>query len=280
MNAIEIKDVSKAFQEFALKDISLTLPQGAIMGLIGENGSGKTTLIKLILNALNKDSGSIEVLGKEQDRDFYRVKDDIGVVFDNLAISTVFTVKDVECVMSKIFKNWNKDKYFSYIEKFKIPQNTKIKDLSKGNKMKLSISIALSHGAKLLILDEPASGLDPVARDDFLEILWNFTREEDHSVLISSHITSDLEKVCDYITFLHEGRVILSDEKDRILDNYGVLNCTLDNYNDLDKSIVVGCHKNPYGVEVLVNKEHLSNSFETQKPTLEEIFIYTVKGEI
>ena len=280
MNAINIKDLSKSFDEFSLKDVSLSLPQGSIMGLIGENGSGKTTLVKLILDALHKDSGSIEVLGNAQDKNFHLVKEDLGIVFDNMGISDVFTVKDVEKVMSGIFKNWDKEEFLSLVEKFKIPQKTKFKELSKGNKMKLGISVALSHKAKLLILDEPINGLDPAVRDDFLNILWDFTRQEDHSILISSHIVSDLEKICDYITFLHEGKVIFSDEKDKILERYGILNCTLDNYNDLDKSIVIGCRKNPYGAEVLINRENISNALQVRGASLEEIFIYTVKGEM
>ena len=280
MNAINIKDLSKSFDEFSLKDVSLSLPQGSIMGLIGENGSGKTTLVKLILDALHKDSGSIEVLGNAQDKNFHLVKEDLGIVFDNMGISDVFTVKDVEKVMSEIFKNWDKEEFLSLVEKFKIPQKTKFKELSKGNKMKLGISVALSHKAKLLILDEPINGLDPAVRDDFLNILWDFTRQEDHSILISSHIVSDLEKICDYITFLHEGKVIFSDEKDKILERYGILNCTLDNYNDLDKSIVIGCRKNPYGAEVLINRENISNALQVRGASLEEIFIYTVKGEM
>ncbi len=280
MDAINIKNLNRAFNEFALKDVSLSLPQGSIMGLIGENGSGKTTLIKLILGALRKDSGNIEVLGNPQDESFYLVKEDIGVVFDNMGIFDMLTAKDTGVVMSKLFKNWDKEEYSALIEKFKIPQKTKFKELSKGSKMKLGIAVALSHKAKLLILDEPASGLDPAARDDFLNILWDFTRDETHSVLISSHIVTDLEKICDYITFLHEGKVIFSDEKDRILESYGILNCTLENYNDLDKSIVVGCRKSPYGVEALINKDNISDSFETKRAALEEIFIYTVKGEM
>lgn len=280
MDAINIKNLNRAFNEFALKDVSLSLPQGSIMGLIGENGSGKTTLIKLILGALRKDSGNIEVLGNPQDESFYLVKEDIGVVFDNMGIFDMLTAKDTGAVMSKLFKNWDKEEYSALIEKFKIPQKTKFKELSKGSKMKLGIAVALSHKAKLLILDEPASGLDPAARDDFLNILWDFTRDETHSVLISSHIVTDLEKICDYITFLHEGKVIFSDEKDRILESYGILNCTLENYNDLDKSIVVGCRKSPYGVEALINKNNISDLFETRRAALEEIFIYTVKGEM
>ena len=278
MNAIDVKNVSKTFKDFKLDDVSLLLPEGCVMGLIGENGSGKTTLIKLILNALFKESGSIEVLGNPQNDSFSTVKEDIGVVFDTISFHSLFNSGDIEKIMSALYKNWDSKRYKELLETFKIPLKTQVKDLSKGSKMKLSIACALSHNPRLLILDEPTSGLDPVAREDFLNILWDFTRDEKHSVLISSHIVSDLEKICDYITFLHEGKVILSDEKDEILSSYGIANATEENFKELDRSSYLGYKKSPYGVEVLINKKK-APAIETAPASLEEIFIYTVRGE-
>ena len=278
MDAINLQGVSKHFKSFHLGRLSLTLPEGSVMGLIGENGSGKTTLLKLILNSLHKDEGSIEVFGKSQDKDFYKLKEDIGVVMESASFSPFLNAVEVEKVMSGIFRNWDSEEYYSYLKKFNIPEKTKFKELSKGSKMKLYIAVALSHKAKLLILDEPTSGLDPVAREEFLDIIWDFTRDEHHSVLISSHIVSDLEKVCDYITFLHQGKVVLSYEKDELLESFGILKCTEENFREIDKDIVIGSRRSPYGVEALIDKRKAPD-LETNPASLEEIFVYMVKGD-
>ena len=278
MDAINLQGVSKHFKSFSLGKLSFTLPEGSVMGLIGENGSGKTTLLKLILNSLHKDEGCIEVFGKGQDKDFYKLKEDIGVVMETASFSPFLNAVEVEKVMSGIFRNWDREEYYSYLKKFSIPEKTKFKELSKGSKMKLYIAVALSHKAKLLILDEPTSGLDPVAREDFLDIIWNFTRDEHNTVLISSHIVSDLEKICDYITFLHQGKIILSYEKDKLIESFGTIQCTEENFKELDGDIIIGSRKSPYGVEALIDKRKAPD-LETNPASLEEIFVYMVKGD-
>ena len=201
MNALELKNVSKSFSGFCLDNINLTLPSGCIMGLIGENGAGKSTTIKLILDMLHKDSGTITILGKDNVEDIALTKEDVGVVMDEVGMPECLTAKQIGNVMKHTFRNWNEDEYVRLLQKLSLPDNKPFKDFSRGMKMKLGIAVALSHGAKLLLLDEPTSGLDPVVRDEVVDMFYDFTRDENHSILISSHIVSDLEKLCDYVAF-------------------------------------------------------------------------------
>ncbi len=224
MNAIEIKGLNKQFKDFGLKDLNLTVPSGCVVGLVGENGAGKSTTIKLILNMLFKDSGSITVLGKDNAKELDDVKEDIGVVFDECCFPPELNAKRLQKIMKAAYRQWDDAAYEGYLKQFDLPMNRSIGKFSRGMKMKLSV--ALSHKAKLLILDEATSGLDPVVRDDIIDILMDFTKEEDHSILMSSHIVSDLEKACDYIAFLHKGRLVLCEEKDRLYEQYRVIHCT------------------------------------------------------
>ena len=194
MNAIEIKNLCKSYKDFKIDNLNLTLPGGYIMGLVGENGAGKSTTIKLILNMVHKDSGSITVLGKDNSDNFELTKEDIGVVLDEVGFSSYFNAKDINKIMSHTYKNWNSKQFYAYLERLSLPTDKKFKDLSRGMKMKLGIAVALSHDAKLLILDEATNGLDPVVRDEVTDLFMEFTRDENHSVLISSHIVSDLKK--------------------------------------------------------------------------------------
>ena len=240
MNAIEVKNLTKKYKGFSLENLSFTLPGGCIMGLIGENGAGKSTAIKSILGIVRPDSGNIRIFGKEPEAD---IKNAIGVVLDEVGIPDNFTVRDVNSVMKNSFNNWDNELFRDYISRFRLPEKKIFKSFSKGMKMKLGIAIALSHNAKLLILDEPTSGLDPVVRDEIIDIFNDFTRDENHSILISSHIVSDLEKICDYISFLHNGRLMLCEEKDRLLEQYGFINTTEEVLRELDKSAVIGDRK-------------------------------------
>lgn len=279
-NAIEMFNVSKRFPTFSLNNISLCLPKGCIMGLIGENGAGKSTTIRLIMNAIPRDSGEISVLGCDNlSPDFKKIKEDIGVVLDEAYFPEVLTPKQVNGIMKNTYSRWDEAQYFGYLTRFQLPEKQKFKDFSRGMKMKLAIAVALSHAPKLLILDEATSGLDPIIRDEILEIFSEFTRSEEHSVLLSSHIVSDLEKLCDYIGFIHKGRLVLCEEKDRLLDTYGVLNCTKADFADLPEDAICGSESTAYGVRTLVRRDKVSNIIPLERTSLEEIILFLVKGE-
>lgn len=275
MRAIEIKNLSKAYKGFKIDNLNLTFPGGFILGLIGENGAGKSTTIKLILDMVHKDSGSISILGQDHKS---VSKEDIGVVMEENGLPESFNADEINAVFKNIYSAWNESEYYSYLKKFSLPLNKKIKDFSKGMKMKLYIAVALSHSAKLLILDEATSGLDPVVRDEILDIFYDFTRDENHSILISSHIVSDLEKLCDYIAFMHKGKLILFEEKDELLNNYCIIQCTEDEINDFERSSVLGIRKNEYGVSAVVKKSSVKENINLIPINLEDLFVYMIRG--
>ena len=277
MNALEIKNVSKSFSGFCLDNISLTLPSGCIMGLIGENGAGKSTTIKLILDMLHKDSGTVTVLGADNEKDISSIKEDVGVVMDDVGIPECLTAKQVGKVMMHTYRNWNAAEYKSLLQKLSIPENKPFKDFSRGMKMKLGIAVAMSHGAKLLLLDEPTSGLDPVVRDEVVEMFYDFTRDEDHSILISSHIVSDLERLCDYVAFLHRGKLLLCEEKDVLLSEYGIIHCTVEQLSELDSNAVRYSKQTPYGAEAIVLRKDAPQGFDISPISIEELFVYMAK---
>ncbi|ABN54167.1 MAG TPA: ABC transporter ATP-binding protein [Hungateiclostridium thermocellum] len=280
MNAIEIKNLSKSYPGFELRDINLELPAGSIMGLVGENGAGKTTTLKLIMNAISRDSGSVKVLGVDnQAKEFNAVKEDIGVVLDEAYFPEVLTPKHVGKVMKNTYRNWDDTCYYNFLERFKLPETKAFKDFSRGMKMKLAIAVAMSHRPKLLILDEATSGLDPIVRDEILDIFNDFTRDETHSVLLSSHIVSDLEKICDYIAFIHNGRLLFCEEKDKLLEEYAIVRMSKDDFEKLPKEAVKGKKVNKYGVEALVLKSAVSRMFNTEYTTLEDIILFLAKGD-
>lgn len=276
MNAVEVKNLTKKYKGFALENLNLILPKGCIMGLIGENGAGKSTAIKSILGIVRPDSGSIKIFGKEPSAE---AKNDIGVVLDEVGLPQEFNVREINCVMKNSFDNWHEDVFQDYIRKFRLPEKKPFKSFSKGMKMKLGIAVALSHDAKLLVLDEPTSGLDPVVRDEIVDIFNDFTRDENHSILISSHIVSDLEKICDYIAFLHNGRLMLCEEKDRLFEQYGFINTTENALMELDKSAIIGTKSNKWGVEALIDREKIPHTFEVKPITIEDLFVFMVKEE-
>ena len=282
MNALEIKNLTKSYPGFTLDNLNLTLPSGCIMGLIGENGAGKSTTIKLILDMIHKDSGSIAILGKDNTDSIELTKEDIGVVFDECLVHEQFHIKDVNTIFSGIFTKWNTDTFFSYTKKFNLPDDKKVKEYSRGMKMKLSLSIALAHDPKLLILDEATSGLDPVVRDEILDIFLDFIQDEEHAVLISSHIISDLEKIADYITMIHRGSVIIQDTKDELLEHYGILHCSQTDLANLDRSHIKGVRKSSFGCEVLIDNRDTFRPTKDNMPvdaaSLENIMLLTIKG--
>ncbi|MEG0771153.1 MAG: ABC transporter ATP-binding protein, partial [Clostridia bacterium] len=226
-NAIEITHLTKNYKDFSLNDISFTLPLGSILGLVGENGAGKSTTIKLITNTILKTSGTINVFGvNNETSEFNKIKEEIGVVFDEAYFPEVLTATAVNSIMKNTYKNWDEKKYFEFMKKFSLPLKLQFQKFSRGMKMKLAIAVSLSHNPKLLILDEATSGLDPMVRDEILTVFNEFTRDEKNAILLSSHIISDLEKICDYIAFIHKGRLLFCEEKDKLQEEYAIVKVT------------------------------------------------------
>lgn len=277
MNALEIKNLTKSYPGFTLDNLNLTLPSGCILGLIGENGAGKSTTIKLILDMIHKDSGSITILGKDNTDNIHLTKEEIGVVLDEVGIPECLTVEQVAKVMQHTFRNWDQAEFDRLVKKLSLPEKKQFKDFSRGMKMKLGIAIALSHHSKLLILDEATSGLDPVVRDEVVEMFGDFTRDENHAILISSHIVSDLEKLCDYVAFLHKGKLLLCEEKDRLLAEYGLIYCTPQQLQTLPQGAVMRQKVNPYGVEAMVLRSAVPADMAVSPISIEELFVFMVK---
>lgn len=283
-NILEIHNLSKDYGDFVLDRVSFSLPRGVIMGLIGENGAGKSTTINCILNEIQKDSGGILIFGKDHISDEIEIKSKLGVVFDENHFPDIFTPMEIGKYMSGIYPGWEWVTYHEFLEKFELPKDKKIKDFSKGMKVKLAFAVALSHKAELLILDEATSGLDPIIRDDVLDMLIDFVQDESHSVLVSSHIISDLEKVADYITFLHKGKVIFSHEKNDLVDNYGIVGCGAAIFDTLNKTEIIAYRKEDYQYKVLVkNRDKAAKNYPkaiVSPATIEEIMLFYVKGEM
>ena len=274
MNAIELKGLKKSFPDFTLGPVDLAVPEGTILGLIGENGAGKSTTIKLMLGLLRTDGGSITILGQDAKK---LDKNEIGVVLDEPGFPSLLNAKEIRSFLKDIYRNWDDAAWQDYMRRFELPQEKKFTEFSKGMKMKFAIAAAMSHHARLLILDEPTSGLDPVVRDEVVGILSEFTREPDHSILLSSHIVSDLEKLCDYIAFLHKGQLLLNEEKDALYEEYGLLRCDLETLRTLDPNAIIGKKETPYGAEVILRREAAGNL--TLSPIgIEELFVFMVKG--
>ncbi|WP_066715608.1 ABC transporter ATP-binding protein [Clostridium sp. Marseille-P299] len=277
--ALELNDVSKTYKNFKLDHISLKLPKGSIMGFVGENGSGKSTTIKLITDIIKKETGKIYILGKDNNKLSRVIYENIGVVLDECCVPENLNIKDINKVLSSIYKTWDSKKFYDFIVRFQLPKDKVVKDFSKGMKMKLSIAVALSHATELLILDEATSGLDPIVRDEILDVFLEFIQEESHSILMSSHIISDLEKVCDYICFIHKGNIIFTESKDDLLERYKVLKCSLSEFNSVNQSAVIGYRKNSFGVEALVLKDKLKGNYLVDEASIEDIMLFYIKGE-
>ncbi|MGN1324310.1 MAG: ABC transporter ATP-binding protein [Bacilli bacterium] len=283
-NVIEIKKLKKRYDDnFELGEINLSIPSGYVIGLIGENGAGKTTLIKSILNIINTDAGEIKIFNKDSKKYDSLIKEDIGVVLDDIFFPELLTAGDIDTIMKDIYKNWDKELFYKYLKDFNLPNNKKIKTLSKGMRKKLEIATSLAHHPKLLILDEPTSGLDPVVRDDILDIFLNFIKDENHTILLSTHITSDLEHIADEIIFIDKGKIILNKSKDELLDNYGILKCDIDTFNKISKEDIISYKKNKYNYEILVSDRNKMlkkyKNFIIDKITLDELMVLIIKGE-
>lgn len=283
-NAIVVEKLTKKYSSgFTLGELNLTIPKGEIIGLIGENGAGKTTLIKSLLGIVNPSSGSVKIFDKELTTNELEIKENIGVVLDNMFFPEIMNAHDIEISMQGIFKNWDSSLFHKYLTDFNLPENQPLKSLSKGMRKKLEIAVALSHHPKLLILDEPTSGLDPVVRNEILDIFLNFIQDEEHTILLSTHITSDLEHIADEIIFIDKGKVVLNKNRDELLDNYGIMKCNLDEFSKIDELDIVSYKKNKYNYDILVgNRFKMSKKYKDfviDKITLEELMVLIIKGE-
>ncbi|MBJ6359729.1 ABC transporter ATP-binding protein [Paenibacillus sp. GCM10012307] len=280
MLALDVRNISKNYAHFQLKDVSFQLEKGYIMGFIGANGAGKTTAIKTILNLIHLDSGEIYILGKELLKHEVELKQEIGSAFGDIDFYSRCKIKALTNVIKKFYRNWDDEAYYNYLKRFNLNENKKIAELSTGMKVKYRLAIALSHGAKLLILDEPTSGLDPVARDNLLNIFQELVQDGDVSILFSTHITSDLEKCADYITYIHNGQIVNSAEKEEFIDNYRLLNGKESQF-PLIQHQLIAYKKNSFGFTGLIHTRDFDSSLQIKAsvPSLEEIMIYFAKKE-
>lgn len=282
-NAVVIKNLCKSYKEFSLKEISLQIPQGSIFGLVGENGAGKSTLIKSMLGITNSDYDDLEYFGIKFDSYQREIKEEIAVIFEQTHFDMDFTPSVIEKIMKKTYNNWNSNQYFELLKKFKLPQNKKLKDFSRGMRMKLEFAVAFSHDTKLMILDEATSGLDPIFRDEILGILRQYSENEENTIFISSHITSDLDKIADYIGFIHNGEMAFVKSYEDIRENYGIVKCGRNMFEALNEDDILAYRKEAYGYSVLVDKKHeIRNKIEgliVENASLEDVLLFTVKGE-
>lgn len=285
-NAIEIKNLVKKYDsKFELNIPKLEIPSGRIVGLIGENGAGKTTLIKSLLNLIKVNTGSIKIFDKDSLKEEAIIKEDIGIVLDGMFLPEILNAQDVNKILKDIYKNWEEIEFFRLLEDFEIPLNKKIKELSKGMRKKLEIATALSHHAKLLILDEATSGIDPVVREEILDLLLKFVMDEEHTVLLSTHITSELEYISDNIIFMDHGKIILEDSRDNIMENYAILKCDKAYLEKIDKEDIITYKNNRFDCQVLVNdvekikKKYKDNDLVFDKITLQDLMVLMIKGE-
>lgn len=280
---LEVKNLEKKYKDFTLDKISFSIPSGTIVGLIGENGAGKSTTIKAILNLIKKDGGEIKVLGKEMTDSDTLMRNEIGVVFDGDNFYETLTPGKIGKIMENIYSNWDKGCFEDYLKRFQLPVNKEIKQFSKGMKMKFTIAVALSHNPRLLILDEATSGLDPIVRDEVLDIFLDFVQDETHAVLVSSHITSDLEKIADYITFIHKGKMIFSLSKDELIYSYGIIKCGREQFMKMDRDDIITYRKKDYEYEILVSdKTRMERKYKNclmNDVSIDDIMLLYVKGE-
>ena len=280
-NALTISGLTKVYQDFVLDHVSFTVPSGSIVGLIGENGAGKSTTINAALGLIQKEDGVVSVLGEEKLNG--DIKEQIGVVFDGSNYPEILSPRKLNRVMKNIYRSWDEQTYFRLLKRFSLPSDKQIKQFSKGMRMKLAITVAFSHHSKLLILDEATSGLDPVVRDDILDMLLDFVQDEEHSILVSSHITSDLEKIADYIVFIHEGKVVFEKTKDELTERYGIIKCGAAQFDALDKSDIISYRKMDYEWQILVSdRERMQKKYPKAlvvPATIDEIMLLYVKGE-
>lgn len=276
-NCIEIKGINKKYAQFELNNVSFSVPCGTVMGFIGENGAGKSTTIKAILGLMKPDSGEITVLGEDSQDLSKELKEKIGVVFDGLTFPNTLNAIQLDKVMTGIYRNWSSETFFKYLTRFELPTKKKFRTFSRGMEMRLSIAAALSHDPQLLVLDEPTSGLDPVMRSEILDIFLEFMQDESHSILLSSHITSDLDRIADYITFIHKGKVIFTEERNEMRDKYRIIKCGEEQLSLIDKEDIIGMRKNRFNCEVLTTAAEKYPDLAVDIPTIDDIMVFYVK---
>lgn len=281
MYAIEIQGLTKHYDDFSLRDVSFRLPTGTILGLAGENGAGKSTTIRCMLGAAKADGGTIKLLGVDSaDPGFHGVKQDIGVVLDNVGFPNSMNARVIGKMMEATYDNWDMPYYNDLLGRFGLPEKKKFGDYSRGMKMKLGIAVAMAHHPRLLILDEATSGLDPVVRDEVVEMFYEFTRDERNSVLISSHILTDMDKLCDYIAFMKQGRLLLCEEKDTLLERYGKVQCGFEEAERIPDAVVISKRQTPYGVQLVLRREDVPAGMTMQPIGVEELFVAMAKGDV
>ena len=282
-NAIEIKDLTKHFDGFTLDNISFTVPKGSIMGFIGQNGAGKSTTINSLLGIIKPDSGEMKMLGMDALKDEVAIKRDISAVFDELPFHEQLNARMLSKMLSHIYSTWNIETFFGYLKRFSLPEKKKFAKFSKGMKMKLQIAAALSHSAKLLIMDEATTGLDPVVRNEILDIFMEYLQDENNSILMSSHITSDLEKIADSVTFIDKGKILISGYKDDILTSHGIMKCTKEDYATVSRNDFISARVTEFGAELLVSDKNACNKKYSgaviDNATLDDIMVYYVNRE-
>ncbi len=282
-NAIEINGITKRYDGFTLDNVSFNVARGSIMGFIGQNGAGKSTTINTVLNIIKPDDGDVKIFGLDNRTDELEIKQQLSAVFDELPFHDVLNANALNNILKGVFEGWSSETYFEYLDRFQLPRKKKFGQFSKGMKMKLQIAAALSHGAKLLVMDEATTGLDPVVRNEILDIFLDFLQDEDHSILMSSHITTDLEKVADSVTFIDRGRILLTGFKDDILESHGLLKCTRRDFKDIEPEDFVSARVTDFGAEVMVSDRRAAakkyGGAVIDSATLEEIMLFYVNRE-
>lgn len=279
-NAIEIKELTKHYDGFTLDNLSFNVPKGTIMGFIGQNGAGKTTTIKALLNIINPDKGIIKIFGEDIYEKETEIKERISAVFDEIPFHDELNAENLNVILKNIYRNWDSVTFENYLDRFSLPRKKKISQLSKGMKMKLQIAAALSHGAELLIMDEATTGLDPIVRNEILDIFFEYIQDENHSILMSSHITGDLEKIADTVTFIDKGKLLISGFKDDILESHGIIKCTKNDYKNIDVSDIISARLTDFGAEIMVSDKTACkqkySGLVIDNTTLEEIMLFYV----
>lgn len=281
-NAIEINNLNKSYKGFDLKDVTFNVPSGQVTGFIGQNGAGKSTTIRAILNMLRRDSGDIRVFGADNIAEESNIKENVGVVFDDIGFHPNFKAKHIDKILKGMYKKWDSKVFYEYLDKLGLPTNKKVGQYSRGMQMKLQIVTALSHHAKLLIMDEPTGGLDPIVRNEILDIFMDFIQDSEHTVFLSSHIITDLERIADQIVFIHKGKILLAEDKVSVAERHGILKCTKEQFATVDDEDVIGYRKSSFGIEALVgDQEKCKSKYKgmlCEKTTLEEIMLFYVNN--
>lgn len=281
-NAIEINNLNKSYKGFDLKDVTFNVPSGQVTGFIGQNGAGKSTTIRAILNMLRRDSGDIKVFGADNIAEESNIKENVGVVFDDIGFHPNFKAKHIDKILKGMYKKWDSKVFYEYLDKLGLPTNKKVGQYSRGMQMKLQIATALSHHAKLLIMDEPTGGLDPIVRNEILDIFMDFIQDSEHTVFLSSHIITDLERIADQIVFIHKGKILLAEDKVSVAERHGILKCTKEQFATVDDEDVIGYRKSSFGIEALVgDQEKCKSKYKgmlCEKTTLEEIMLFYVNN--